>query len=371
MLWRKWANRTLLVAVAGSVLLAASSGLGQPQALASVGDNTYSGVTLPPNQGPIGVQATPGLEILAPSEASRPDFARDVLGDPWDMQNANDVDYMDHVNHSSFSAAGWYGEVDQGVVANIALFAPGGPGNPSGVSSIDGTKYYRFTYDLYVQRSSASDSTNHRIIYLTKWPFQSGTQHCSTALPYLGYNAWYTYQYDLRNPPGGATGCGGAWNWTGSTLKALLVWPHEQWNTPGSGRGPQYFKYRNISLKGDNKASSSFPINWCVADGDGDDVTTSLYYDTDTTWGGGVFLTSRVTQLTPSSLGPRKIYLPIISSPGGGSSGLGCSLSGGKPETYSWATAGVANGTYYVWFEVTDGHTTSRQVSAVPVYVAH
>jgi hypothetical protein len=369
---KKWANRIVLVAVAGSALLAASSGLNQPQALASAGDNTHRGPTLPPNQGPIGAQAAPGLEILAPSEASRPDFARDGLGNPWDMHDANDVDYMDHVNHSSFSAAGWYGEVEQGTVANIALFVPGGPGNPPGVSSIDGSKYYIFTYELYVERSNSSDSTNHRIIYLTKWPFQSGTQHCSAALPYVGYNEWHTYTYDLRKPPGGGTDCGDTWNWTGSTLKALVVWPHEQWNSSSSGRGPRYFMYRNISLKGDNRASASFDVDWCVADSDGDDVTTSLYYDTDTTWGGATYLTSRVTQITPPAApGPYRIYLPLVSAGSGEASSSACNLSGGEPETYTWDTSGVANGTYYVWFEVTDGHTTSRQVSAVPVYVAH
>jgi hypothetical protein len=370
----RWLHRAALVAAMGAILLAVTvwPSLAYPDSGVDIMDQPER-ASVPSGDGPIGAQAAPALEILAPSESSRPDFARDELGDEWDMQNSNDVDYMDHVNNSNFGPGGWYGEVTQGTVANIALFAPGGPGNPAGLNSIDTSKYYRFSYDLYVPGANPGDGTNHRIIYLTQWPFQPSTQHCSGALTYPSYDSWHTYQYDLRSVPLDGSACGN-WNWNGHNVAALLIWPHEQWNSPSSGRGPAFFRYRNISLTGDNQADASYDIRWCVADSDGDAVTTTLYYDTDTNWDNGkVEIASVVTQ--PTIAGPYKIYLPIIFGQGnGGGSGLACSIAGGKLVTYTWNTSGLPDGgAYYIWFEATDGTTTVSDVSTstAPIHIDH
>lgn len=372
------AKRVILSIVGGGTLLAMSVGLGlaQPGTPASSVSKGPVGAAAPAGDGPIRAQAEPVLEILVPSEESRPDFARDELGDEWDMQNSNDVDYMDHVNNSSFSSSGWYGEVQQGAVANIALFAPGGPGNPAGLNSIDSSKYYYFSYDLYVPSGNPGEDTNHRIIYLTQWSWYGlipGSQNCSGALPFDGFDGWHTYEYDLRSVLLDGSACG-AWNWTGHNVAALLVWPHEQWDHTDSGRGPAYFRYRNISLKGDNRADTAYSIRWCVADGDDDVLTTTLYYDTDTNWanGGRVKIASVVSQPV-SSPGPFKVFLPIVMRQGGSSSS-GCSLEGARQASYSWDTSELPDGnTYFIWFEVTDNSTTIRQVSpgTAPVTIDH
>jgi hypothetical protein len=366
---------TLIAVITGmSLLLSASPGLAQPQTLSDTASGPFEAASNWGDSHNIGTQAAPVVEILAPSEARRPDFARDELGDEWDMHNSQDVDYMDHVKNSSFGPGGWYGEVTQGDVANIALFAPGGPGNPAGVTSIDTSKYYYFSYDLYVPSGNPGDATNHRVIYLTQWSWSGlipGTQNCSGALTYPSYDTWHTYEYDMRSMPLDGSACG-SWNWSGHNVAALAVWPHEQWNSVNSGRGPEFFQYRNISLKGDNQADISYNIRWCVADADGDVITTSLYYDTDTVWDSDeVMIASVVTQ--PVSPGPHKIYLPLIHGPSS-SNDLACSTPGAKQERFTWATSGLPDGnTYFVWFEVTDGSTTIREVSTTtaPIFIDH
>jgi hypothetical protein len=366
---------TLIAVIAGmSLSLSAGPGLAQPQTLAGTASGLAKGATNSKGDSPIGAQGAPVVEILAPSEASRPDFARDELGDEWDMHNSQDVDYKDHVKDSSFGPGGWYGEVTQGDVANIVLFAPGGPGNPGGVTSIDTSKYYYFSYDLYVPSDNPEDETNHRIIYLTQWSWFGlipNTQNCSGSLTYPSYDTWHTYEYDMRSMFLGGSVCG-SWNWSGHNVAALAVWPHEQWNTVNSGRGPAYFRYRDISLKGDNQADISYNIRWCVADDDGDVITTTLYYDTDTVWDSDeVMIASVVTQ--PVSPGPHRIYLPLILVRGS-SDALACSTAGAKQERFTWATSSLPDGnTYFVWFEVTDGTTTIREISTAtaPIFIDH
>jgi len=107
--------------------------------------------------------AQSGLTILSPAPNARlkagPDFATDVLGDPWDMSNAEDIspDPAQFVGWSSFGLTG-QGEVGGTTTSSAASFALMSPGFLGGLNSgrtglrypIDSATYSQISFRLKI-----------------------------------------------------------------------------------------------------------------------------------------------------------------------------------------------------------------------------
>ena len=395
-MWRKWANRTLLVAVAGSVLLAASSGLGQPQALASAGNNTHSGVTLPPNQGPIGVQAAPAVSIAAPSSAIG-DFGANN-GNVWDMNSTSDIvwrqsDASGHQIALSQPEAGIvHGVTPQGSDLAVAFYASSSANLPS-------SQYHNLIYRLKIAAGSPADhcATNGRVIYTKVWPPTSSNTHTRAYSPELApmncaYGEYCLYYMDLSNNHNNASNH--TWSadpppWPTDAVKGFGIWPHEVWYSSGGScnqTGPSSFDLDFVYLTGDIVARAAdnppyrYTVKYNATDPDGGTGTAYFYYrqfdelqppgNSPTCNSGNLAAWTQFGQQTvsfgtssPPSY-PRKVYLPILM---GGISGGG---AGQYNQTYTWdlSTGSYQDGkSYYLCIRLTDGSSSSYASSTAPV----
>jgi len=400
MLWRKWANRTLLVAVAGSVLLAASSGLGQPQALASAGDNTYSGVTLPPNQGPIGVQAAPAVSIVAPSSTIG-DFGANN-GNVWDMNSTADIvwrqsDASGHKIALSQSEPGIvHGVTPQGSDLAIAFYTSDTSPSPTLPSS----QYHHLLYRLKIAAGpQPACATNGRVLYTTQWPDPLGhyAKHTNAYSPesaplYCAYGGYCLYYMDLSDNDNGSTKTTWTSNpppWPTDSVKGFGIWPHEVWYNCSGQEGPASFDLDYVYLTGNIVARArdgyTYTAKYNVSDSDGGTVVSTIRYQEvaelqlpansptcsssnfNSAWHDFSPVAQKTTNVSPSSSGsyPNKIYLPIvISAGGGGGAGL-------FNETYTLNFSDntkFTNGkSYYLCIRVDDGTSQRYTASSAPV----
>ncbi len=394
-MWRKWANRTLLVAVAGSVLLAASSGLDQPQALASAGDNTHSEVTLPPNQGPIGAQAAPSVSIVAPSSAIG-DFGANN-GNVWDMNSTSDIVWRQSdasgrkIALSQTEAGIVHGVTPQGSDLAIAFYGSS--------STLPSSLYHHLLYRLKIAAGSPADhcATNGRVIYTTVWPPTSSNTHTRAYSPELApmncaYDGYCLYYMDLSDNHNNASNH--TWStdpspWPTDGVKGFGMWPHEVWySTNGEScnqTGPSSFDLDFVYLTGNivARAADSSPYRYTIkynaTDPDGGTGTAYFYYrqfdelqlpgNSPTCNSGNLGSWTQFGQqsitfgATPSY--PRKTYLPIIMGGGGGGGG-----TGQYNQTYTWdlSSGSYQDGkSYYLCIRVYDGSSSSYAASSAPV----
>jgi hypothetical protein len=394
-MWRKWANRIVLAAVAGSVLLAASSGLDQPQALASAGDNTHSGVTLPPNQGPIGVQAAPAVSIAAPSSAIG-DFGANS-GNVWDMNSTADIvwrqsDASGHQIALSQPEPGIvHGVTPQGSDLAIGFYTSSSTNLPS-------SQYHHLLYRLKIAAGSPplSCATNGRVLYTTQWPNWLGHQKYTHAYSpelgplYCAYGGYCLYYMDLSSNSNGSSNTTWPYSpvpWPTDGVKGFGIWPHEVWYGSGCSQvGPASFDLDYVYLTGDIVARAAdnppyrYQVKYYVSDPDGGTGTAELRYQqldelqlpsNSPTCNSSNFTTAwtYLAQQTvtfgaaPPSY-PSKVHLPIIM---GGISGGGI---GQYNQTYDWnLTTGYQDGkSYYLCIRVDDGTSPpAYTVSTAPV----
>jgi hypothetical protein len=394
-MWRKWANRIVLVAVAGSVLLAASSGLNQPQALASAGGNILSGVTLPPNQGPIGVQAAPAVSIVAPSSAIG-DFGASPAGgnDVWDMNSTADIvwlqsDASGHTITLSQPEAGIvHGVTPQGSDLAIGLYTSSSTNLPS-------SQYHNLLYRLRIAAGpQPACATNGRVLYTTQWPDWLGHQKYTNAYSpeleplYCPYGQYCLYYIDLSSNSNGSTIPTWPFSsppWPTDGVKGFGMWPHERWYNCSGQTGPSYFDLDFVYLTGDivARAADSPPYRYTVkynaTDADGGTGTADFYYrqfdelqlpsNSPTCNSGNLAAWTHFDQRSISfgaapPTYPRKVYLPILM---GGISGGG---TGQYNQTYVWdlSSGGYQDGkSYYLCIRVSDGTTPAFAFSTAPV----
>lgn len=321
----------------------------------------------------------PALFVIAPSYTGGPDFATTVLGDPWDMNNAEDVDYTHHVNNITFNGI-FHGEGDEGTVPDVAFYANSTTGIPT-------SEYYYLTYKLRIQPKPAwTPGTNGRIIYLEQF-FDINTRHYSSEIWPPVDGSWRTYQFDLRSDLDGSPPLPSpehlGWDWEADGAEALAIWPHEQWENSGEPPldSPDWFEFDYVYLTGDNCDDSPadiYTIRWGIDSGTNwTPITATLYYDTDQEWDSGdevLLVSGNLHDFLQPPIPPGYVgtFIPLLiqQSDGSGSGGGG---GGGMGESYEytysylWDTTGLS-GFAYVWVEITDGPNTIRQLSQLPVY---
>src|SRR3954447_11574424 len=155
---------------------------------------------------------SPNNTLIAQSD----DYATQVLGDPWDMNNAEDTSYLDHITPPNLSNGIWSAQTTaQG--SFIYLVSQGWNGSMEYVGERNGVNYpistSRFTHLRFRMYSSVADQA---VIWWTT-SHGTGTSGNTTFIP--TQVGWHTYDVNLL---AGGPGSNGSWTsqayWNGLWL---------------------------------------------------------------------------------------------------------------------------------------------------------
>jgi hypothetical protein len=274
---------------------------------------------------------------------SGPDYALDIVNDPWGMSNMQDI-------ASSYNFSTLYND-------NGLMYGTTGGGDSRlylrVTNPIDTNKYkyatFRYTIDAL---RNFGDGWVQRFLW---WYTQPHIDPVTTE-DMIIYEGWHTYSFDLSQAiyePGGS--------WSGN-LPVFRMDPHEI-------SFPVDMRLDFLTLTGDERISSGtlFPIVYETNPEEA--VTVSFYYDTDRNATNG--RTPIVQTMSPTAPADSNfVYLPTIPTRppivSGGPPGEINLLTG---ETRLWNTAGVPPGTYYISADVYDGVMITTWYSEVPVII--
>jgi hypothetical protein len=300
----------------------------------------------------------PIAEIVAPSYTSGEDWATAVLGNAWDMDSVQDINFdvteMDSI-HSIRASDGVLTVVnkDDGK-SDCATPWPHLPlGLNLGGARIDQSKYRYFSYRYKVDQAPNQGAGGvHRVRwqarYLEHWP-TGRTDDLS-----LYNNGWNTYHVDLETVR--LEGEGGEWeDFASNVMQIMLHESHRQWTA--------HLDW--VKLTAENVATGSYVVRWKVLGTQASPKTTLYWAQKQGTSYQLVPGSGEVVAGSPES-GVRAnqghaIYLPFVVS---GYGGDGDSLQHVK------STQGLTKGqTYYVAIKLEDGYNESTWYSPLPVRV--
>jgi len=334
------------------------------------------------SNGPLTIKPAPLLQIDAPSMTSGPDFATEVLSNPWDMNDETDIftnpDFRQPHDFAApcpcFANGELYGTVGRYDPADMAGFS-----DPfvylfvNRKTPIDTSKYKYLTYRYKIDRGSFWSNSGDRLVYddgrqaypaawlvrtLFFGSFPPDIQLSNTTNDLIVFDEWQTYQLDLSK--GTARGywephvpeTGGYWTGLKYALRFDLLEGVDNWNI--------HLDY--VKLTGDDRADASYTVRWSKIAGS--DPTTIDFYrsqnpNTCLTSGTQIYhwQAGGAGSLPPP--GPYRVYLPLLLS------------SGASPTSFVWNTAAVTPGTYYICGRVSDGVNTTTMISEAAVVIAH
>ena len=306
--------------------------------------------------GPITVNGKPVFEFTAPSRTSGREYARDVRGDEWDMNESTDLDNLllpdgtptganfRGFHGESFSDGYFRAETDfdatSGTVDTQVHFttATANPINPR--------EFRYFCYSMQVDplelvRNNDPVELNRagwvaRLVWQQEGiasslgsTFAHELIEKSQTFPDFA-NGFVEYCVDLWDPANKESGP--AWLDTPS-VNTLRFDPLE-------ASDPTGFIIDHAGLYAENTTDSgnTYTVRWDVTDPDNDLMSVSLYYDTNDQDFNGTLITTLNAQ----------------------SSGSG---------SFTWNADGLAEGEYYLYAVVNDGLNTQRAYSRVVVNV--
>ncbi len=118
-------------------------------------------------------------------------------------------------------------------------------------------------------------------------------------------------------------------------------------------------------LTGNDQASQSFDIRFEASASDGATPNVQFFYDSDSSGFNGTAIACGATVAAAAPAAANSVYLPLITRmvppPPVVPTGATC----------RWNTAGVPNGTYYVYGVAANGPSSYRVYSQTPVVVTH
>lgn len=276
------------------------------------------------------VDAPPTGRILDPSFTSGPDYATEVVGDPWDFSNAADVERALGLLPDS--------DLSDGVYDAVSLRASGSSGDPRlflhVTKPIDPRRYHYLTYRMWVEGDGVLAGTGgvSRVFWYRDGSWDVDDRSFTQDLRV--YRGWRTVTIDLAGAHLQGDDIG---PWGRVAVTDLRLDPHES-------PTPRAFHLDWVTLTGDVVASGDrFRIRYQVADPDRDLPTVRVFYDADRRPTGGT---------------PR---VPIV-----------CASDPGHPAGGSclWRLGGVAVGDYFIHLLVTDAAGNRTWVtSEVPLLV--
>jgi hypothetical protein len=274
------------------------------------------------------INSPPRIEVTDPSPTTGQDYATAVLGNPWDMSDASDVQLTgyDYFTTPSFTGGVMVATNHVNDDPSVTLLYYSNNGVP-----IDTSRFRYLTYRFQVDGPFDLGLGSVARVFWTSNPLMSGATASGT-LPIIVWEGMNSYTIDLATltaaPDGGIEPLGGHEPWTAGPKRHFRFDPHE---FPPS----RTFRIDDIKLTAKPVATTSYTIRFAGSDGDNDPATVSLYRDTDTNPASG-----RVAIAT------------------------GIPQSAGQ---FVWNTSAVPQGEYFIYAESSDGVQTMGRYSTVPI----
>lgn len=292
------------------------------------------------------VNDTPVLNFTSPSdEGSDQDFITVNTGNPWDMTSAGDVDYTVNIANPQFTTLS-YEDTAGKAYANQSVFlaqASGGSGDPIAfllhflyrgkTCRIDTSKYHNLVLKMGISGApSVNDGSIARVIWRNK---DESVENVSQdiIIRHLG-DRWVMDKIvcDMKTlalEPGAGSPSHSGWN---GELDCFRIDPYEFTDS-------RAFFIDDVRLTADVTANQSATLVWNSSDSD-NTPTVSLYYDIDNSGYDGTLIASG------------------ISSPSG-------------QVSYSWNTAAVPQGKYWIYAVISDGINQNRAYARGPIVINH
>ncbi len=273
------------------------------------------------------VNAPPIVRITAPDQTGGPDFASEVLHNPWDMAGAPDIIALANAT-GGYSGNVFHGTSNASGDPELIFLNPSNNGTP-----IDSKRFRYLTFDLQVD--GAYDLARGSVARVF-WGSQatSDATTMTTSRDLIVFPGVNHYSIDLASLSATATGgleaSGAAQSWTAAPIRHFRIDPHEFPEVRGFHIGP-------VKLGAMDEASPSYTIRWTGTDPDGDAARVSLYYDTNTNPADGM---TAIATGVPMSAG-----------------------------AYVWNAAAVPTGTYYIYAVANDGIQSHGTYSTAPISV--
>jgi hypothetical protein len=265
----------------------------------------------------------PSIQVTDPSVTSGADYATTVLGNAWDMSTPNDIQLtgLDHLTNLSFSGGLMHATNTTNDPIVTLLY------NTNNSVPIDTTRFRYLTYWLQVDGPyDLGAGSVARLI----WGSQVSSVAVSQDIIVLpGMNGYTVDLAPLTTATDGGLepGSGGEL-WTAGPKRYLRLDPHE-FPTARS------FHVDDVKLTAKPVGGTSFTIRFLATDADADATTVSLYYDVDTNPSNGKTL---IASGIPASAGQ-----------------------------FTWNSASVPRGEYYIYAEASDGVQVMGRYSTAPV----
>ena len=270
------------------------------------------------------VDAPPSGEFISPTWTSGPDYATEVLGNPWDFSSAADFGTTRNLSQEGvagglFRGANVAGNSDPGVFLTID------PDHP-----IDPNRYFYLSYRM---RVVGIDSPSQGAV--VRWAYFVAPATSDVTEDVREYAGWQTMPLDMRTAtlePNEKNEAGG---WGAAPITKLRIDPHE-WQPVTQ------FQIDWVRLLGPEVADKNFAIRYRAADDSGD-PKVRFFYDTDTTTEGRTRITCRPTDVPPDG-----------------------------ERVCKWLTKNVPVGEYFIHMLLIDDAGNRRvEFSDIPVVVTH
>ena len=257
------------------------------------------------------------------------DYATTVLGNPWDMNSAADIQLTgsDYLTNLSFTGGVMHATNTNNDPIVTLLFTT------NNAVPIDTSRFRYLTYRLQVDGPYDLGAGSVARIFWSSDALMSGFT-ATTSQDIIVWPGMNTYSLDLAPlsaaTDGGLEPVGVQEPWTAAPKRHLRLDPHEF-------PEPRTFHIEDVKLTAKPVAGASFTITFLAADRDGDSGTVSLYYDADTNPANGRTL---IASGIPRAAGQ-----------------------------FVWNTSVVPLGEFYIYAEISDGIQTTTRYSTVPVVV--
>ncbi len=293
------------------------------------------------SSGPLIIDRVPILTFSRPSVISGRDHATTVVGDPWDMNNPQDIPHTYGISGSSFSGGIYQAVTDDSGDPQILLHV---------TSPIETSRYKYLTYRMRVE--GTQDIGVGWVSRVFWWNMGPPIDHVTTK-DIVVYEGWQTYSIDLSRiglEPSPGPG------WSGEQQVLRL--------DPLEVPAPMNFHLDYVMLTGDEQArqGAPFPVMYQLDKSTG--VTVTLCYDTNRDPKDGKTPLQVYVPAPPHS-SPHQIYLPLMFK--------GHNPTNGLPQPQGtiilWDTTSVRAGTYYVCADVEDGVNAATWYSDTPVVI--
>lgn len=327
------------------------------------------GSTVSWSSGALTINAMPDVEIVAPSMTSGEDYAADVVGNAWDMNQTSDLNdvlpagWETCVSNPNFNG-GIYSATLTGCSTDgaytdarfiISYLNPSGP-DPA----IDTDKFRYFSFRYY--QSGEQNVGEGWIARLGYWQQANGGlpgQDTVMSRDIIIHEGWNTYKIDLWASDLPDEASPSMRQWRDAAPNRLRFDPSEL----ALALMPAEIKLDWIMLTAMDEVARGdiYRIAYNGEPG----ASYTFYYDTDTNPGNGRTLIGASpfvqTAVSPQTISADSfLYLPIVQNNAEECPANSC---------YSWNTSSVSVGTYYVCTEGDDGVNTLYRCSEAPLVV--